>query len=59
MFATIQCIKCTYLLYVRHCATYLSLILIILLNKKDYIYFIAKETDSMRLKVTCPKTQGK
>lgn len=37
----------------------LSLAVIILLNKKNYTYFIAEKTDSMRLEVTCPKTQSK
>ena len=36
----------------------LSLVVIILLNKKNYTYFIAEKTDSMRLEVTCPKTQS-
>lgn len=37
----------------------LSLVAIMLLNKKNYIYFIGEKTDSMRLEVTCPKTQSK
>lgn len=55
MFVILQPTKCTdkntYVLHVRHCATFLSPILVILLNKKNYIHFIAKEIESVRLKL--------
>lgn len=54
MFIILQPTKCTdkntYVLLVRHWATFLSLILVILLNKKNYIHFIAEEIESVRLK---------